>query len=93
MDDQDLYALILSEDISREVLADYLQQLASYHFDKFIFLLYRLDIEEARTRRLIAEGDDVYYTLAGWIMDKLESRKKNRNRFTYPDREEDEGRW
>ncbi len=92
MDELEIYELILKGDTTQEELAQYLEQLASYDFEKFIYLLYRLDIEEARTRKLISDGGDIYLTLSQWIAEKLEARKKNRDRFTYPDLEDDEGR-
>ncbi len=93
MEELNLSTLDLQSAKTQTDLAAYLEQLASYDFERFIYLLYRVDIEEAKVRELITDNDKVYDTLAEWIIERLRSRQQNKDLYTYPDREEDEGRW
>ncbi len=93
MQDIDIHSLNLQANISTDKLTEYLEQLASYDFEKFIYLLYRLDIEEDKVRSLISKDENIFPTLALWIVEKLRTRNKNKDLYTYPELEDDEGRW
>ena len=79
-------ALQLPEKISgdelKEKLAVHINDLINYDFQKLVFLLYRIDVDETKMRKLLAQkdGENAAGLIAGLIIErqlqKIESRKK-----------------
>ncbi len=93
MQELDLNTIDIKAGNAIEYLSRYLEELASYDFERFIYLLYRIDIEESRLRNLISEEENIYPTLARWIIDRQRKKQENKYLFTYPHLTDDEGRW
>lgn len=94
MDESELLKLDYQREDAIEYIARRLEEMASYDFDRFISLMYRIDIEESRLRQLIDDSGDFYPQLAEWVILKLKQKTENRDRFTYRDLENDtDERW
>lgn len=72
----------------REKLAAHFNQLIHSDFEKLVFLLYRIDVNEARMRALLAQrdGEDAPGLIADLVIErqlqKMESRKKFKGKNT-----------
>ena len=77
----------------REELASQVNDLIQHDFEKLVFLLYRIDVDEARMRALLQhrEGEDSGRLIADLILErqlqKIRSRKASRSESGIPDEE------
>lgn len=77
----------------RQKLAAYINDLIGRDFEKLVFLLYRIDVNEARMRALLQhrEGEDSGLLIADLIIDrqlqKIRSRKASQEKGNIPDEE------
>lgn len=77
----------------RNKLTVYFNELINSDFEKLVFLLYRIDVNEARMRALLAhkEGQDSAGLIADLVIErqlqKIESRKQFRNKEDHPGEE------
>lgn len=74
----------ISQEELRQQLATHINHLINHDFEKLVFNLYRIDVDEARMRALLAkkEGENAALLIADLIIErqiqKMESRKKFR---------------
>lgn len=74
----------ISQEELRQQLATHINHLIIHDFEKLVFNLYRIDVDEARMRALLAkkEGENAALLIADLIIErqiqKMESRKKFR---------------
>ena len=77
----------------RERLAAHVNDLINHDFEKLVFLLYRIDVDEARMRALLQhrEGEDSGQLIADLIIErqlqKIRSRKASQEKGNIPDEE------
>lgn len=75
-------ASAISEKELREQLVAHINQLINTNFEKLVFYLYRIDVDETKMRRLLEqrEGEDAAGLIADLIIErqvqKIASRKK-----------------
>lgn len=66
----------------RDKLAEYINHLINHDFEKLVYYLYRIDVNESKMRSLLAakEGENAAELIADLIIErqqqKIESRKK-----------------
>jgi hypothetical protein len=77
----------------REQLVAHINQLINHDFEKLVFYLYRIDVDETKMRRLLEqrEGEGAAGLIADLIIErqlqKIESRKKFKQENTGTDEE------
>jgi hypothetical protein len=71
----------------RELLIKQINELILHDFEKLVFLLYRIDVDEARMRALLAQSkqDDTAPLLADLIIERQLQKIKSRQDFTQRD--------
>ncbi len=78
----------LSQQQLRDKLAAHVNYLINHQFEKLVFYLYRIDVDETKMRHLLEqrEGEDAAGLIADLIIErqaqKIESRKKFRKEQT-----------
>jgi len=83
----------LSLEELKEQLTLHINELINHHFEKLVFYLYRIDVDELKMRQLLKhqEGKDTAGLIADLIIErqlqKMESRKKTGTDNTIPDEE------
>jgi uncharacterized protein YwgA len=83
----------ISLSVLKEKLTAHINYLINYDFEKLIFYLYRIDVDETNMRRLLEqkEGTDTAVLIANLIIErqlqKIESRKKLSSNENIPDEE------
>jgi hypothetical protein len=83
----------LSSVYLKDRLSEYINDLIVNDFQKLVFLLYRIDVSEARLKHLLKEnaGSDAAPLIADLIIErqvqKIESRKHNRRDSAVSDEE------
>jgi hypothetical protein len=86
---------ISKEDI-RAKLAIHINHLITTDFEKLIFYLYRIDVDEAKMRIVLQEqkGEMAGTLIADMIIDRLMQKIKSRQQFSQRDNDiEDENKW
>jgi hypothetical protein len=74
-----------SEAALKEALTAYIDHLISHDFEKLVFYLYRIDVNEKKMRQLLdrQQGENAAALIAGLVIErqlqKIESRKKFRS--------------
>jgi hypothetical protein len=71
----------------RELLIKQINELIQHDFEKLVFLLYRIDVDEARMRALLAQSKeaDTAPLLADLIIERQLQKIKSRQDFTQRD--------
>ena len=71
----------------RELLIKQINELILHDFEKLVFLLYRIDVDEARMRALLANSkqEDTAPLLADLIIERQLQKIKSRQDFTQRD--------
>jgi hypothetical protein len=83
----------LSKDELRNNLAEHISHLINHDFEKLIYYLYRVDVDEHKMRRLLnqREGENAAGLIADLIIErqiqKIESRRKHSSKEDIPDDE------
>ncbi len=83
----------ISAEELRQKLVSHINYLINHDFEKLVFHLYRIDVDEARMRALLAhkEGQDSAGLIADLVIErqlqKIESRKQFRNKEDHPGEE------
>jgi hypothetical protein len=83
----------VSQQELREQLVAHINQLINHDFEKLVFYLYRIDVDETKMRRLLEqrEGEGAAGLIADLIIErqlqKIESRKKFKQENTGTDEE------
>ncbi len=76
----------------REKLSAHINNLVNHDFEKLVFLLYRIDVDEARMRALLAhkEGEDAPRLIADLIIERQLQKIQSRQHFNQGDNNIDE---
>lgn len=83
-------AIELSENISFEtlqrLLADHINQLIQFNFEKLISLLYRIDVSEAKLKNLLQQGNEnAGKIIADAIIERQLQKIKSRQQYSQRD--------
>ena len=84
-----------ANDLLREKLAAFLNQIIQTDFQKLVFLLYRVDIDESKLKKLLHEHPDenAGLIIADLVIEREAQKIKSRKEFKNRDKESDEERW
>jgi hypothetical protein len=87
-----------AEEVLEAALAEKINELIRGNFDQLLQLLYRIDINEQRLRRLLVdnEGEDAGKIIARLIMERQWEKMESRRRFRQDkttDEQDGEERW
>ncbi len=80
----------------REKLSEYINNLVNQDFEKLVFLLYRIDVDEARMRALLThnEGEGAPLLIADLIIERQLQKIQSRQQFSQRDKNiDDEEKW
>lgn len=89
-------ALTVSKGISfdelRSALATHITYLIGHDFEKLVFLLYRIDVDEIKMRMLLEQkaGEDTAGPLADLIIERQLQKIRSRQQFSQRDNDIDE---
>jgi len=89
----------LPASISREELMEqlsaYVNHLINHNFEKLVYYLYRIDVDEKKMRGLLQrkEGEDAAGLIAELIIERQEQKIRSRNEFPADDNIPDEEKW
>jgi hypothetical protein len=84
---------VISADELKETLAGHINHLINHDFEKLVYYLYRIDVNEAKMRALLAqkEGEGAAQLIAGLIierqLEKIKSRKETKGTSDIPEDE------
>ena len=79
----------------KEILAEHINGLINDHFDELVGLLYRIDVNENKLRRLLTDHTekDAATIIAELIIERQLQKIKTRNTFKTSGHESDEEKW
>lgn len=79
----------------REQLSVYFNDLIQTDFEKLVFLLYRIDVDEARMRALLAhkEGEDTAGLIADLVIERQLQKIESRRKYSGKENMSGEERW
>lgn len=79
--------LTISGEELREKLASHVNELINHDFEKLVFNLYRIDVNEARMRALLAQkdGENAAALIADLIIERQLQKIKSRQQFRQRD--------
>lgn len=86
----------LSFEELKEKLSQYINELINHDFEKLVFHLYRIDVNEARMRALLAEkeGSNAAGLIADLIIERQLQKIKSRQQYRQePTKNSDEEKW
>lgn len=80
-------SLLTLESYSKEKLIDYLNEFINNDFSKVVQLLYRIDVSEAKLKKVLHENPnvDAAHLIADLIIERIALAKKARASFTSTD--------
>lgn len=81
-----------SLDELKEKLAEHINNLINHDFQKLVFLLYRIDVNETKMRQLLEmkEGENAAELITGLIIERQLQKIKSRQQFRQRDNDIDE---
>lgn len=76
-------------------IASIVQNLLLNHFDKFVWVLYCLDVEEVVVQKIIKQNtlEDASQKIAELIFQRLEAKKASRAKYKMPPPIDDAEKW
>lgn len=79
----------------QQQLAIYLNDLISRNFDQLLYILYRVDVDEARLKKMLAEhpNEDAGMLIAGMLIERQLLKIKTRESFNNAGNDTGEERW
>lgn len=82
----------ISPEELREALAVHINQLINHDFEKLVYYLYRIDVDEARMRLMLEkkEGENAAGLIADLIIERQLQKIKSRQQFRQRDNDIDE---
>ncbi len=85
----------VSQQELREQLAAHINYLINHDFEKLVFYLYRIDVDETKMRRLLEqrEGENAAGLIADLIIERQLQKMESRKRFSNGGNVEEEERW
>jgi hypothetical protein len=77
------------------VLADYINHLIQTDFQKLVFILYRIDVNETRLKRILKEnkGEDAGRIISNLIIERQLQKIKSRKEFRQDDDIDENEKW
>jgi hypothetical protein len=87
--------LSVSKEELREQLAAHINYLINHDFEKLVFYLYRIDVDETKMRRLLEqrEGENAAGLIADLIIERQLQKMESRKKFSSGGDVEGEGTW
>lgn len=85
----------LSQEELREKLAAHINHLINHDFEKLVYYLYRIDVDENKMRRLLEqrEGENAAALIADLIIERIVQKKEARKQFKTDSTDSKEERW
>lgn len=85
----------LSQEELREKLAAHINHLINHDFEKLVYYLYRIDVDENKMRRLLEqrEGENAAALIADLIIERIVQKKEARKQFRTDSTDSKEERW
>lgn len=85
----------LSQEELREKLASHINNLINHDFEKLVYYLYRIDVDENKMRRLLEqrEGENAAALIADLIIERIVQKKEARKQFKTDSTDSKEERW
>ena len=79
--------LVLSKEELHATMTQYIDHLINHDFEKLVFLLYRIDVDESKMRALLAqkEGENAAVLIADLIIERQLQKLKSRREFRQRD--------
>ena len=96
---QNEFGIIIRADsewkVMEKILAEYIDELIQRDFDKLVSLLYRIDVSEARLRKVLAENMGIHASelISQMILERQLQKIESREKFKSTETETDEDRW
>ena len=90
----DLASKISFEKI-KEKLAEYINHLINNNFEQLIYILYKVDVNESKLKRLLKENPDAASVISDLIIERQLQKIKTRREFRTVNKKEnsDEEKW
>jgi hypothetical protein len=90
----DLASKISFEKI-KEKLAEYINHLINDNFEQLIYILYKVDVNESKLKKLLKENPDAASVISDLIIERQLQKIKTRKEFRSSDKEKnsDEEKW
>ncbi len=84
-----------SAEALRRLLADYINGLINTNFEQLVYILYRVDVDEHRLKKLLAEHpqEDTGLLVADLLLERQVQKIKTREQFKNPGADTGEERW
>jgi hypothetical protein len=85
----------VSQQELREQLAAHINHLINTDFEKLVFYLYRIDVDETKMRRLLEqrEGENAARLIADLIIERQLQKMESRKKFSSGEKAEGEESW
>jgi hypothetical protein len=85
----------VSQQELREKLVAHINHLINHDFEKLVFYLYRIDVDETKMRRLLEqrEGEGAAGLIADLIIERQLQKIESRKKFSSGENPEEEERW
>jgi uncharacterized protein YwgA len=85
----------LSQEELREKLTAHINHLINHDFEKLVYYLYRIDVDENKMRRLLEqrEGENAAGLIADLIIERQIQKIKSRHQYRKNDTTTDEEKW
>jgi len=85
----------LSQEELREKLSAHINHLINHDFEKLVYYLYRIDVDENKMRRLLEqrEGENAAALIADLIIERIVQKKEARKQFKTDSTDSKEERW
>jgi len=83
------------EQLNKSELIDAINWLIINDFEKLVFILYRIDVSEAKIKKLL-NRDNTHFAapvIADAILERLEEKKASREKYKQDSSESDEEKW
>ena len=79
----------------REKLSVHINELINHDFEKLVYYLYRIDVDENKMRRLLEqrEGENAAALIADLIIERIVQKKEARKQFKTDSTDSKEERW
>ena len=85
----------ISREELKEQLSAYINHLINTDFEKLVYYLYRIDVDETRMRNLLdkSAGENAAALIAELIIERQQQKIESRNTFDTNDNIPDEEKW
>lgn len=85
---------LLQQKETFESFTEYINYLIHHNFEKLVYVLYRIDVDEMKLRSMLNTGEDTAPIIAKLVIDRQIAKIKTRESFkTNTNTSDDEERW